>query len=331
MAEGKGRARHRARRLRLRRSITPRLALAGLAGLVVVVVVLAVVGSGGTGTGRPGAHTPAAGAAAASAVAATAGGVPIDPGAFATGACVSFGPTAGDNHHTVFIDPGHGGVDPGGAGVTETGEVIYEDGENLAIALETSTMLRAAGFRVVLSRITSNTVARLTPADMTGAVLSPAGAVADVAARDQCANDAKATVLLGIYMDAGTSPSNAGCLTAWDPYRSFAAKSHRLATLVQTDVVSSMNAHGWQIPNDGVQPDTTLGGEPLTTTAVDYNHLILLGPSLPGWFTTPSEMPGALVEPLFLTDPFEGSIANSAAGHQAVAKGLTEAIEQYFA
>lgn len=300
-------------------------ALAALAA----VVVLAVVDTGGTGTTHPGARTPVAGAS--SGAAAGAGGVPIDPGAFATGACVSFAPTAGDNHHTVFIDPGHGGVDPGGAGVTEAGAVIYEDGENLAIALETSTILRAAGFRVVLSRIASNTVVRLTPADMTGSVLSPAGAVADVAARDQCANDATATVLLGIYMDAGASPSNAGCLTAWDPYRRFAAKSHRLATLVQADVVSSMNAHGWQIPNDGVQPDTTLGGEPLTTTAAGYNHLILLGPSLPGWFTTPSEMPGALVEPLFLTDPFEGSIANSSAGHQAIAQGMAKAIEQYFA
>ena len=41
-------------------------------------------------------------------------------------------------------------------------------------------------------------------------------------------------------------------------------------------------------------------------------------------------MPGALVEPLFITDPFEGSIAASSRGQQIIAAGLARAIEQYF-
>ena len=51
---------------------------------------------------------------------------------------------------------------------------------------------------------------------------------------------------------------------------------------------------------------------------------------MPGWFDTPSEMPGALIEPLFITDPFEGSIADSPSGQQAIAGGLAQAVEQYF-
>ncbi len=58
---------------------------------------------------------------------------------------------------------------------------------------------------------------------------------------------------------------------------------------------------------------------------------MLLGPGVPGWFDTPSEMPGALIEPLFITDPFEGSIADSASGQQVIAGGLAQAVEQYFA
>jgi N-acetylmuramoyl-L-alanine amidase len=41
-------------------------------------------------------------------------------------------------------------------------------------------------------------------------------------------------------------------------------------------------------------------------------------------------MPGALIEPLFVTDPFEGSIAASAQGQQVIATALAEAINQYF-
>jgi N-acetylmuramoyl-L-alanine amidase len=260
----------------------------------------------------------------------TAGGAPLAPARFARGACVAFAPAGPPNHHTVFLDAGHGGIDPGGRGVTETGKVIYEAGENLTIELETMNLLRSAGFRVVVSRTADTSVVRLTPSDLTSGALSVAGARADIAARDACANLARATILVGIYLDAGTSPKDAGSVTAYDASRPFAAKSLRLATLLQHDVLARMNAHGWQIPDDGVQPDTTLGGVPLTTVAATYRHLLLLGPADPGWFTTPSEMPGALIEPLFVSDPFEGSIAVSEAGHAAIAEGTAEAVEQYF-
>lgn len=260
-----------------------------------------------------------------------ANGVPIDPKEFAAGACVAFAPTAGDNHRTVFIDAGHGGIDPGAQGVTATGQTIYEADETLPVELDTMALLRAMGYRVVVSRVDATNVAHLTTADVTDGALSAEGVHADVTARDICANLAKATLLLGIYFDAGTSQTNAGSLTTYDSVRPFAADNLRLATLVQKDVLVSMNEHGWQIPDDGVGPDTTLGGPALTTPAADYGHLLLLGPADPPWFTTPSQMPGALIEPLFITDPFEGSIADSIAGQQAIAAGMAEAVEQYFA
>jgi N-acetylmuramoyl-L-alanine amidase len=52
---------------------------------------------------------------------------------------------------------------------------------------------------------------------------------------------------------------------------------------------------------------------------------------MPGYFSSPSQMPGAVVEPLFITDPFEGSIAPSTGGQQVIAAGIAEAVEQYFA
>ena len=40
-------------------------------------------------------------------------------------------------------------------------------------------------------------------------------------------------------------------------------------------------------------------------------------------------MPGTLIEPLFLTDLFEATIAASTHGQQVIAGALTEAIDQY--
>ncbi len=53
---------------------------------------------------------------------------------------------------------------------------------------------------------------------------------------------------------------------------------------------------GWAIPNLGVTTDSQLGGPALSTAAADYGHMLPLGPSDPGWFSTPSQMPGALIE-----------------------------------
>ena len=100
---------------------------------------------------------------------------------------------------------------------------------------------------------------------------------------------------------------------------------------MQNDVLAAMDAQGWGIPDLGVVEDGELGGPPLSAAAGDYGHLLLLGPADAGWFTTPSRMPGALVEPLFVTDPYEGSLAASASGQEVIAGGLARAVEQYFA
>ena len=258
-------------------------------------------------------------------------GHPVDAKLFEPGACVEYAPTAGDRHLTVFIDAGHGGIDPGGVGEDENGNPVYEADETLPVELDTMALLRDKGFSVVVSRTRDETVSRPGPADVDGGLFTTQGVHDDVAARDVCADKARANVLLGVYMDAGASSDNAGCVTGFDSVRPFAAANLRLATDVQDDVLAAMNAHGWGIPDLGVTDDSELGGPALTTAAGNYGHLLLLGPASPGYFSTPSTMPGALIEPLFITDPYEGSIAESSAGQEVIAGGLAKAIEQYFA
>ena len=261
----------------------------------------------------------------------SAAGRAIDPRYFEPGACIEYPPTSGDRHQTVFLDAGHGGLDPGGVGETQSGQTIDEAHETLPVELDTMRLLRAMGYTVVVSRTKAETVLRPRAGDVSGGLFTVQGVHDDVAARDICANMAKADVLVGIYFDAGGSPYNAGAVTGYDSARSFSAKNLRLATLVQTDVLDAMNAQGWGIPNLGVVDDSQLGGPALSTAAADYGHLLLLGPADPGWFTTPSQMPGALIEPVFITDPFEGFMVDSPAGQQVIAGGLAEAIDQYFA
>ena len=267
-----------------------------------------------------------------------AGAEALDPTMFANGACMAYPPTSGDRGQTVFLDAGHGGVDPGGVGSTQSGSTIDEGDETLPVELDAMALLRADGFRVVVSRTADTTVLRLGAADVDNGVLSLQGAHDDVAARAQCADDAKANALVGIYYDAGSSSEDAGSITAYDAVRPFSAASHDLADLVQHDVLSGMNAQGWNIPNDGVQTDDTLGSLSgsasdggLAAQAASYGHLMELGPAMAGFFTTPSTMPGVIVEPLYLTDPFEGSIADSALGQRVVAEGVASAVEQFLA
>jgi hypothetical protein len=122
----------------------------------------------------------------------------------------------------------------------------------------------------------------------------------------------------------------------YDTARPFAAANDRLAGLLQTDVLAAMNAQGWQIPDDGAVPDGGFGssvGDPsaggLAAAAAAYDHLLLIGPAATGYFSTPSEMPGAVIEPLYLTDPFEASIAATAADQVIVAGGIASAVEQF--
>lgn len=255
---------------------------------------------------------------------------PVDPGLFEPGACVAFPPTRGHRHITVFLDAGHGGRDSGAIGTTRAGRRVAEANLTLPIELGTAALLRSEGFRVVVSRTRQTAVARPRPGSISGGIYTVKGATREVAARDVCANLSRADLLVGIYLDGGSSPLNAGSVTAYDAVRPFWRSNLRFADLLQADVLALMNTRGWGIPNDGVQLDSYLGG-PTLSAATRYHHLLLLGPAMAGYFTSPSKMPGALIEPLFVTDPFEATIAASAAGQRVIAAGIAKAVTRYFA
>ncbi len=261
----------------------------------------------------------------------------IDPSYFANGSCISYQPTSGNRHVTVFLDAGHGGIDPGAVGTTEAGKTIYEADITLPVEIDAMTLLRKKGFTVVVSRTNNATVLRLRPVDINGNVLSLTGAHDEVAARDICANEAHANLLVGIYFDAADTSGAAGSVTAYDAVRPFSSDNIRFAQELQSSVIDAMNHRGWQIPDAGVLDDVGMGsnnGDPATSglaaSSLQYDHLLLLGPAMKGYFSSPSQMPGALIEPLFITDPFEASLADNSTDQQVIASGIAQAVEEYF-
>jgi len=248
---------------------------------------------------------------------------------FAPGACIAFPPDSGTPKATVFVDAGHGGVDPGGAGRTSSGRRIQEKAATLVVAKAATERLRAAGYRVVVSRWIDTTVEVPKPGDVAGGIFTPEGARHDTLARVACANASGAKVLVSIHMNAFSSPLEGGALTIYDPDRTFSAANKRLATLLQGSVIASLHKAGWPVPDRSILKDTQNHGTALTAAGARYGHEALLGPYASGWVPHPTRMPGAIIEPLFLTRPTEADIVSSSAGQAVLAKAILTAVQQF--
>ena len=237
------------------------------------------------------------------------------------GTCVSL-PSGGahQSSQTIFIDAGHGGPDPGVVGTTASGPVREKD-LTLAVSERLSTLLRDDGYRVVMSRTGDSFVAPGAPA---GGYLTPDDIRRDLLARVACANASRATILVSIHFNGSPDPKVGGSETFYDAVRPFAADNKRLATDLQQSISSVLGS-----ANLGVWPDSENVGPALSAAGSAYGHLIVLGPPSPGYVDGPSQMPGALVEPLFLSNRDDVQIASSVAAQQRIAQALEAGIRGY--
>jgi len=240
------------------------------------------------------------------------------------GACVSFAPSSGHADKTVFLDAGHGGLDPGVVGIAGGKQVLEKD-VALAVATRLAVLLRSDGYRVVMSRTADSSVTRLSASDSVAGALTASAEHRDLVMRTECANAATASVLLSIHFDAFDDPSVGGTETFYDTARPFAAENKRLANALQSAVVAGLGT-----ADRGVWSDEQLSAPALTSSGSLYGHLIELGPASAGWVDQPSQMPGALVEPLFLTNEAEARLASDPAGQARIAAALRAGLRKYF-
>ncbi len=249
-------------------------------------------------------------------------------------ACVSFAPTHGHLDRTVYIDAGHGGLDPGVVGTTASGRTVLEKDAALAVALHLAGLLRlhlagllrSDGYRVVMARTRDTAVLKLSAADSNYGAMTSSAEHRDLAARAACANAAGADALVSIHFDGYSDPSVGGTETFYDAARPFAAANRLLATDLQAALVGRLGA-----ADRGVWTDDQLAAPTLTGSGESYNHLIELGPLSQGWVDNPSQMPGALVEPLFVTNPAEALIASDPSGQQKIAEALESGVLKFMA
>jgi len=261
-------------------------------------------------------------------------GIPVETpgpnGDFARGTCVAFPPLDGEARATVFLDAGHGGPDPGALGRTSSGRYVHEKVLTLAIVKATTAKLRAAGYKVVVSRWTDTSMLVLQKGDLNGRLFSPAGAHRDLLARVACANDAKADVLLSVHLNAFGDPREGGSMTLYDPSRSFTAKNRALGDIVHGRIRAAYKNAVLKIVDRFVISDTSFGGGALTKEGAEYGHDTIIGPRWRNYVPEASAMPGIILEPLFITRPAEADVASSPQGQALLADAITAGVEQWF-
>ncbi|MEP7104635.1 MAG: N-acetylmuramoyl-L-alanine amidase, partial [Chloroflexota bacterium] len=243
----------------------------------------------------------------------------LDPGA-----CRAYRATGSANGRTVFLDAGHGGPDPGGSGQLADGSALVEKEATLAVAQGLSGLLRGDGYRVVMARTGDTAVAQLSPADFDAGSLRGSALHRDLLARVACANASGAEVLLAIHFNAFDDPTAVGSETFFDPARPFSDRNRRLAASLQAAISQQLH-----VDDRGVTSDEDLNAPTITDAGAAYGHLVELGPPAQGWVDSPSTMPGALVEPLFLTAPDEAALAARSDGRARIAKALADGLRSY--
>jgi N-acetylmuramoyl-L-alanine amidase/putative cell wall-binding protein len=218
---------------------------------------------------------------------------------------------------SIFIDPGHGGRYPG---AVYSG--VEEQWANLLIALEARTELVARGHRVMLSRTGDYTIENgdrptwhwdeasqtyYLYADGKTGVYSytpDGGAVPydDLQARCDAANEWGADVFISIHNNAGGSSAR-GTETFYNSWETDTDRilSRRLATYVQQGVVASAGTYNRRV--------------------ADIGFYVIR------W----ANMPSALVEVAFLSNPTERSWLQSSVFRRRAALGIADGIERYLA
>lgn len=215
----------------------------------------------------------------------------------------------------VAIDPGHGGKEIGTSHIFADGLILREKDLNLEVANRTTAILRAAGYRVIQTRTTDSWV-DASMKDLTGD--GKVNLADDLQARIDLANNANATLFLSIHFNGNDDPSIRGTTVYYDNARPFSLRSQHFADLVDQEAVAALKRIGFNTLNRGVQKDSRSVGQ--------GNHFYVLGPNA----TRPSQMPGALVEGLFLTNPGDAQQLRNPKTLDALARAYARAVERYY-
>ncbi|MHB9091791.1 MAG: N-acetylmuramoyl-L-alanine amidase family protein, partial [Chloroflexota bacterium] len=219
------------------------------------------------------------------------------------------------------MDPGHGGSEIGAVYVGASGRVeLLEKDVNLAIGRRLAALLRAAGYRVLLTR-DGDVGANTPPVDRTGD--GKIDVQDDLQARLDLANAAGASLLLSLHNNGHPDASLSGSEVYYCQHRPYAERNATLANLLQGAFVRRLGEVGYSTVDRGAKGDADFR----VIDGVSY-HASLLGPAQPPRIVRPSQMPAVIGESLFLTNP-EGALLGRADVQDAIAHAYLDAVEGY--
>jgi N-acetylmuramoyl-L-alanine amidase len=226
---------------------------------------------------------------------------------------------ARDSRNIVCIDPGHGGEDLGNVRV-ENGRIALQEKD---IVLEHSLMLaerlRQKGFEVVLTR-ERDTEVNPSNEDVNGdGTVAPEGGPArteqldDLQARVNICNLAAADLLVSVHYNGAENEFLAGYEVWFNDDREFSGRSEAFATFMHEALEKAYADAGYEAVDRGIGIE---------------DH-VLTGPERPGELV-PSEMPGAVIEGLFLSNDDDATFVQSDIADDTLVGAYEEAITRYF-
>ena len=226
---------------------------------------------------------------------------------------------AQDGRNIVCLDPGHGGEDLGNVRL-ENGQIaLMEKDFTLDHALMLADRLRADGFEVVLTRETDSEV---NPANEDvngdGITADPGGPARsdqldDLQARVNICNLASADLLVSIHYNGAENEFLQGYEVWYNGDRPFSGRSEEFATLMHQALATAYATAGYNANDRGIGLE---------------DHAVT-GPERPGKLI-PSEMPGAVIEGLFLSNEDDARFIESDVAADTLVGAYEQAIQQYF-
>jgi N-acetylmuramoyl-L-alanine amidase len=226
---------------------------------------------------------------------------------------------ARDGRNIICLDPGHGGEDLGNVRVEDGDIVLQEKDLVLEHALLLADRLRDRGFEVVLTREADSEV---NPANEDvngdGKVAEPGGPARttqldDLQARVNICNLASADLLVSVHYNGAENEFLQGYEVWFNDDRPFSGRSETFASLIHEALGDAYAAAGYDANDRGIGLEA---------------HVVT-GPERPGELI-PSEMPGAVVEGLFLSNADDARFIASDDAAETIVGAYEEAITRYF-
>ncbi len=222
----------------------------------------------------------------------------------------------------VALDPGHGG-DESGAAANE----VIERNSNLDLARRVGGYLEAAGVQVYYTRTDEGRAPDMAPTTGGNATRD------DLQARTSAANRVGADIFLSLHSNGSADTSLRGFEVYYESRRPFAEQNLRLATEVLAGALRGAEAAG--------HPSTDRGAIDAACWRSRNGRCFGLFVLSPGGATAsrsgaPStrvkeatNMPAALLESLFISNPEDAALLRDAAVRDSIARGIADGILRY--